>query len=160
MQTTFHTVILDFGNNTGIEVPAQSLDELGGGKRPPVVVTVAGCSYKHRGRDERSLADLAAEVTPGSIRTQGRRSRGGDAAARRRRAEVDIPVQLQAALDAAKLADTFAGRSYSKRKEFARQVDDAKTRPANAGSARCASVGLIRRTERSACVGNGPDVWR
>jgi len=30
------------GNNTGIEVPAEVMDALGAGKRPPVVVNVNG----------------------------------------------------------------------------------------------------------------------
>ncbi len=34
-----------FGNNTGIEVPAELLERLGGGKRPAVNVTVNGFSY-------------------------------------------------------------------------------------------------------------------
>ena len=46
MQTTFATVIRGFGNNTGIELPPPSLAELGGGKRSPVVVTVADYTYQ------------------------------------------------------------------------------------------------------------------
>lgn len=34
-----------FGNNTGIEVPAELLERLGGGKRPAVNMTVNGFSY-------------------------------------------------------------------------------------------------------------------
>lgn len=46
MQTTFDTVILGFGNNTGIEVPDENLTALGSGKRPPVVVTIGEYSYR------------------------------------------------------------------------------------------------------------------
>jgi len=41
----FETTMSQFGNNTGIEVPAELLERLGGGKRPPVNVTVNGFSY-------------------------------------------------------------------------------------------------------------------
>ena len=34
------------GNNTGIEVPAEVMDALGAGKRPPVVVNVNGFEYR------------------------------------------------------------------------------------------------------------------
>jgi len=46
MQTTFDTVILGFGNNTGIEVPDESLAALGAGKRPPIVVSIGDYSYR------------------------------------------------------------------------------------------------------------------
>jgi Bacteriocin-protection, YdeI or OmpD-Associated/Domain of unknown function (DUF1905) len=38
----FETTLFKMGNNTGIEVPPELLDELGAGKRPPVNVTVNG----------------------------------------------------------------------------------------------------------------------
>ncbi|MBN9141150.1 MAG: DUF1905 domain-containing protein [Micrococcales bacterium] len=41
----FETTMSQFGNNTGIEVPAELLERLGGGKRPAVNVTVNGFSY-------------------------------------------------------------------------------------------------------------------
>jgi len=42
----FETTLLLDGNNTGIEVPPDVLDELGAGKRPPVNVTVNGYAYR------------------------------------------------------------------------------------------------------------------
>jgi hypothetical protein len=42
----FSTTMFQSGNNTGIEVPADVLEALGAGKRPPVVVTVNGYSYR------------------------------------------------------------------------------------------------------------------
>jgi hypothetical protein len=42
----FSTTMFQSGNNTGIEVPADVLEALGGGRRPPVVVTVNGYSYR------------------------------------------------------------------------------------------------------------------
>lgn len=41
----FQTTMLQTGNNTGIEVPPELVDELGGGKRAAVKVTVNGYAY-------------------------------------------------------------------------------------------------------------------
>jgi hypothetical protein len=42
----FETTMSQFGNNTGIEVPAEVIEELGGGRRPALVVTVDGFTYR------------------------------------------------------------------------------------------------------------------
>jgi hypothetical protein len=42
----FTTTILGSGNKAGIEVPEEVLSALGAGKRPPVVVTINGKSYR------------------------------------------------------------------------------------------------------------------
>lgn len=42
----FHTTIRQDGNTTGIEVPPEIIEQLGSGKRPPVVVTVNGHTYR------------------------------------------------------------------------------------------------------------------
>lgn len=41
----FQTTLFQVGNNTGIEVPPELLEQLGGGKRPAVTVTVNGFAY-------------------------------------------------------------------------------------------------------------------
>src|SRR3954464_1684535 len=43
---TFETTLTASGNNTGIVVPADVIEQLGGGKRPPVLVTVNGYDYR------------------------------------------------------------------------------------------------------------------
>src|SRR6478736_5694665 len=42
----FTTTIVGDGNKAGIEVPDEIVQELGAGKRPPVVVTINGQSYR------------------------------------------------------------------------------------------------------------------
>ena len=42
----FKTIILQTGNNTGIEVTEEMLEQLGGGKNPLVVVTINNHSYR------------------------------------------------------------------------------------------------------------------
>lgn len=43
----FKTTIFQSGNNTGIEVPPEIVEKLGAGKKPPVVVTVKGYTYRN-----------------------------------------------------------------------------------------------------------------
>lgn len=128
MRTSFRTVILGFGNNTGIEVPEANLRELGAGKRPPVLVTVAGYDYRStvgamNGRSlislskaHREAAGLAAgdTVDVALVLDEGPR-------------EVEVPPSLTVALDREGFAEQFAALSYSRRKELARQVAEAKT---------------------------------
>ncbi len=127
MQTTFRTEIRGFGNNTGIEVPPANIAELGSSKKPPVKVTVAGYTYQStvavRGstflislsKAHREAAGLSAgdQVEVTLVLDDGPRS-------------VDVPPALADALKEAGLSDTFEAQSYSKRKEFCRQVADAK----------------------------------
>lgn len=44
---TFETTVAATGNNTGIVVPAELIEQLGAGKRPPVVVDVNGYEYRN-----------------------------------------------------------------------------------------------------------------
>jgi hypothetical protein len=126
-QTTFDTVILGVGNNTGIEVPPDQLTALGGGKRPPVTVTIGNYSY-------RSTAGVMGGRSLVSLPKAHRDASGlkaGDAvtvtlALETGTREVDVPAPLAAALKKAGLAKTFEALAYSKRKEFARQVAEAK----------------------------------
>lgn len=41
----FESTLLQMGNNTGIEVPPELVDRLGGGKRAAVLVTINGYRY-------------------------------------------------------------------------------------------------------------------
>jgi hypothetical protein len=43
---TFETTVAATGNNTGIVVPEEVIDQLAAGKRPPVFVTVNGYDYR------------------------------------------------------------------------------------------------------------------
>lgn len=127
MRTRFVTTLLAFGNNTGIEVPAANVAELGTSKRPPVVVDVDGYTYpstvavmggknllpfakEHR---EASGFKSGDEVTvtltiDGQPRT------------------VEIPDQLLAALVEAGTVEAFEALSFTKRKEACRSVAEAK----------------------------------
>jgi hypothetical protein len=47
-RATFRTTILGTGQTTaGIEIPPEAVEALGAGKRPPVVITINGYSYRN-----------------------------------------------------------------------------------------------------------------
>jgi hypothetical protein len=127
MKTTFQTEIRGFGNNTGIEVPAENIAELGAGKQPPVQVTVAGYTYLSSvavrgGTFLISLSKAHREASGLSAGDSVEVTLVLDSGPRR----VDVPPSLAVALEDAGLSETFAALSYSKRKEFCRQVAEAK----------------------------------
>lgn len=127
MQTTFDAVVLGFGNNTGIEVPFENLSALDAGKRPAVIVRVREYSYESTvgsmaGRAMISLSKAhreAAGLAVGDAVTVTLELHEGPR-------EVDVPPPLVSALAAAGLTHRFADLPYSRRKEFARQVAEAK----------------------------------
>ena len=128
MKTTYQTVVLGFGNHASIEIPDKNLSEIGANKRAPLKITINGYTYQSTAtgvdgkcmvvfptRDrEASGAAAGDKVTVTLELDDGYR-------------HVDVPAALKAALVANGLSDTFHELIYSKRKEFARQVAEAKT---------------------------------
>lgn len=130
MKTTFKTRLWqeEGSNNTGIVVPKENVEALGAGKKPPVDVTVNGYTYKS------TVAVMGGQyMLPfASEHRKNTGIQGGDAI------EVtlvlddkprvfEVPDVLAAALDAAGLRAKFDAASPSKRKEWVRQVSDAKS---------------------------------
>jgi hypothetical protein len=122
----FSTTMFQDGNNTGIEVPAGVVEALGAGKRPPVVVTVNGYTYRS------TIAPMGGKyLLPFSAarRTESGISGGDDidvevvldTAPR----VVDVPEDLRAALDdSPKAAAAWAKLSYSHQKEHVTAILD------------------------------------
>ena len=125
----FETRIFQSGNNTGIEVPAEVVEGLGGGKKPAVAVTVSGYSYRSSiaVMGGRFLIPLSAE------RRAESGIKGGDAvevelALDDKPREVTVPDDLAAALAGDAAAKTFFETlSYSNRLRHVLSVTDAKT---------------------------------
>jgi hypothetical protein len=126
----FHaTVRLDGKTATGVEVPAEVLDGLGGGKRPKNVVTINGFSYPSSvgSMGGRSLIPVSAEV----------RTKAGIAAGDEIDVEVVpdtepravvVPDDLAAALGAEPAARAaFERLSYSNQRRHVQAVEQAKT---------------------------------
>jgi hypothetical protein len=130
VKTTFTTTLLkdDKVNATGISVPAEAIAALGGKKKPPVIVTVNGFTYRSTvaaygdvymlplSQERRAAAGVEAgdvvEVTL-ELDTEPR--------------TVEVPVDLAAALaEKSGARAAFDQLSYSARKEHVRQVEEAK----------------------------------
>ncbi len=130
MKTTFTTTILldDKVNATGIRVPAEAIAALGGKKKPLVIVTVNGFTYRSTvaAYGDVYLLPLsqerraAAGVAPGDVIEVTLEL---DTAPR----TVELPDDLAAALAARPGARAaFDALAYSARKEHVRQVTEAK----------------------------------
>lgn len=126
----FRTTLLLGGKTaTGMEVPAEVVEALGAGKRPPVRVTIKGHTY-------RSTVAVMGGVFMVGVNAGDRQAAGvaaGD--------ELDVDIELDteprvlvvppdfaAALDAdADARRFFDGLSYSNRRRHVLAIDDAKT---------------------------------
>jgi Bacteriocin-protection, YdeI or OmpD-Associated/Domain of unknown function (DUF1905) len=124
----FSTTMLQMGNNTGIEVPAEVVAALDAGKRPPVVINVNGYEYRS------TIAPMGGKyLLPFSAARRTESGiQGGDAidvdltldTAPR---TVEVPGDLQTALNASPVAAAaWEELSYTHRKEHVRSVLDAK----------------------------------
>ncbi len=126
--TSYETTILGFGNHASIEIPEKNLQELGGSKRAPLKVTLNGYTYQ-------STATVSMGKCMVVFPTRDREASGvgaGDKVVVTLQLDdgyrhVDVPAELARALEAQRLSQAFHDLTYSKRKEFARQVAEAKT---------------------------------
>ena len=126
----FRTTILQAGKTAaGIEVPAEVVDALGGGRHPKVRVTIGGYTYRS------SVAVMSGTYMVGvsAENRAGAKVQGGD------EVEVDleldtvpreviVPADFTAALAAEPDAQrTFDGLSYSNKSWHAYQINGAKS---------------------------------
>ncbi|MGY1772815.1 YdeI/OmpD-associated family protein [Blastococcus sp. SYSU D00813] len=126
---TFQTTVTAVGNNTGIEVPAELITELGAGKRPPVLVDLDGYEY----RTTVGVMGGRAMVSVSAAVRKATGLAGGDpvtvtlTVADTPR-EVVVPEDLAAALAADETAGAFfAGLSNSLQRYHCDNVTGAKT---------------------------------
>lgn len=122
------TKIIQTGNNTGIEVNESILDQLGGGKKPLVLVTLNNYSYRSAvGKmGAKYMISLSAEnrknaqVKGGDILEIGLEL---DKAPR----TVEVPADFQKALDKNKIAKSnFEKLAPSKKKAMVLSITEAK----------------------------------
>ncbi|WP_020390046.1 YdeI/OmpD-associated family protein [Kribbella catacumbae] len=120
---------------TGIEVPEEVVEALGKGKKPPVVVTVNGFTYRS------SIAVMGGRYMVGL--SAERRAAAGVAGGDEVQVEieldekprvVDVPEDFAAALAAEpKALEFFEGLSYSQRSWFVLGIEGAKKAETRAG---------------------------
>lgn len=139
----FSAVMHLVGNNTGIPVPPEVIETLGGGKRPAVSVTVNGFSY-------RSTVGVMAGRSLIPFSSDKRRSTGiagGDAieveltldTAPR---DTPLPDDLAAALAAAGGTEAFAALAPSRRQAHITSIESAKAAETRARRVAAVVTGL------------------
>jgi hypothetical protein len=122
------TIFLD-GNNTGIDVPKEVVDQLGDGKRPAVQVTVSGFSYRS------TVAPMGGKylIPLSAARRAEAGVKGGDVVEveltlDKAPREVDVPPDFAAVLaDAPAAKAFFESLSYSNQLRHVLSITDAKT---------------------------------
>ena len=127
MKTTYETVVIGEGNHASFEIPDKNLAEIGGNKRAPLKITINSHTYQSTAtgvggkcrvvfptRDREASGAAAGDLVTVTLEL--------DSGYR----QVDVPAELEEALTVNDLSDAFHSLNYSKRKEFARQVSDAK----------------------------------
>lgn len=128
MKTAYETTILGFGNHASIEIPPENLTEIGGNKRAPLKITINGYTYQSTAtgvggkcmvvfpmRDREAAGVKAGDRVEVSLELDsGYRA-------------VAIPDELARSLRTNNVTQAFHDLTYSKRKEFARLVTEAKT---------------------------------
>lgn len=123
----YKTTIWQTGNNTGIPVPPDVIEALGGGKRPAVKITINGYKYQSTvgAMDGQSLIPFSAAHREASGLKGGDKVEVTlvlDTAPR----TVEVPKDLAAALKKAGLQAAYDASAPSAKKEFVRQVESAK----------------------------------
>ncbi|WP_203581292.1 YdeI/OmpD-associated family protein [Microbacterium hibisci] len=127
MTLQIRTVLEPFGPATAIELTDEQVTELGGGKRAAVVVSVGGRTARVRlavmdGRNVIGLSKAVRAQLGVDLGDEVDVTVDLDTAER----EVEVPAELAAALDAAGARAAFDALSFSRRKELARSVAEAK----------------------------------
>lgn len=126
---SFETVLLATGNNTGIEVPVEQLNQLEAGKRPAVLVSLSGYDYQTTVgvMSGRSLIPVSAAIRKATG------LKGGDAISVRlvlatSPRSVEIPGDFAAALATGPSTERFfAGLSNSVQRFHVDNINSAKS---------------------------------
>lgn len=124
----FQTKILQMGNNTGIQVPEDIIEKLGSGKRPLVRVTINN-DYSYR-----SAVAVMGGKSMISLSKEHRSAagiQGGDEVEITLELDleprtVEVPKDLMDALVSANALEMFEKTAPSMKKEYVRQVVEAK----------------------------------
>ena len=127
MGVTYTTTVIGNGNHASLEIPDDILQQLGTNKRAPLKVTINGHTYQSTAT---GVAGQCRVVFPRANREAANAKAGDlvevhlelDSGYR----EVDIPTELADALNKSGLRSFFDELTYSKRKEHARKVAEAK----------------------------------
>lgn len=126
---TFETTVTATGNNTGIVVPEEVIEQLGAGKRPPVLVSLNGYEYRTTAgvMGGKHMVPVSAAVRKATGLAGGDPVRVTLTVAEAPR-EVAVPGDFAAALAADEQAGAFfAGLSNSLQRYHVDNVTAAKS---------------------------------
>lgn len=124
----FRTTILQTGKNTtGIQVPEEIVEQLGSGKRPLVRVTINTYTY----RSAIAVMNGKYMISLSAMHRQAAGVQGGENVGVTLELDVEpraveIPEDLKTALVDAEALDAFENSAPSMKKEYVRQVVEAK----------------------------------
>jgi hypothetical protein len=131
MEYKFTTIVKTAGKTAaGIVVPPEIVEALGSGRNPKVIVSVNG--YTFRGTVQVSSGQFMLSFSADKREASG--VNGGDQVEVTLELDteprtVEVPEDLRAALSAkAGAMEAFEAVAYSRRKEFVRQVNEAKSK--------------------------------
>src|SRR5215213_6435486 len=125
---TFQTTILQTGKNTaGIQVPEEIIEQLGAGKQPLVRVTIN--KYTYRSAVAVMNGKYMISFNPEHRKAAG--VQGGDETDVTLELDieprtVEVPKDLKDALTKANVLNAFEKTAPSMKKEYVRQVEEAK----------------------------------
>jgi len=127
MVVTYSTEVIGEGNHASLAIPDSVLAELGANRRAPLVITINDHTYRSTAVGVDSQCRV---VFPRADRAAAGVSSGETVVVQLSldsgHREVSLHPELEAALKKAGLRDTFESLTYSRRREFARQVSEAK----------------------------------
>ena len=131
------------GNNTGIEVPPEVIEALGGGKRPALEVIVNGFQYRTTVgvMGGKSLIPFSSDKRA-ATGIQGGDPITVDVTLDTAPRTVDVPDDLAAALAEAGLREAFDALSPSRRKAHVTNVESAKAAETRARRVQSVVAGL------------------
>ena len=127
MRVSYRTTVVGYGNHASLHVPDEVLVKLGANRRAPLRITVNGHTY----RSTATAVDGECHVVFPVADREAAGAKPGDELAielelETGHREVELPAELELALVQAGLREAFEALTYSKRREFARSVAEAK----------------------------------
>lgn len=129
MQVKYNTTIVRRGNTTGIQVPEDILEQLNGGKKPLVKVTLNGYTYRSAvGKmDGEFMISLSAENRT-NANVQGGQTLEVTIELDNEPRTVELPEELQAEFDRNEDAKTaYEKLAPSRKKALVLFINEAKT---------------------------------
>ncbi|WP_080779260.1 YdeI/OmpD-associated family protein [Chryseobacterium phocaeense] len=129
MQVKYNTTIVQRGNTTGIKISENILEQLNGGKKPLVKVTLNGYTYRSAvGKmDGEFMISLSAE-NRANAKVQGGQTLEVTIELDNEPRTVELPAELQAEFDHnADAKSAFEKLAPSRKKAIVLSINEAKT---------------------------------